>query len=102
MIAVSDTSPINYLVLIELQELLPKLLDHVPIPEAVHRELQAITTFRTRACRTSNASRATRRTPAPAYDHDSHCECQDARAFRKVSRRATPRNLPAIVRSSAR
>lgn len=41
MIAVSDTSPINYLVLIELQELLPKLLDRVLIPDAVHRELQS-------------------------------------------------------------
>jgi predicted nucleic acid-binding protein len=41
MIAVSDTSPINYLVLIELQELLHKLLDRVLIPDAVHRELQS-------------------------------------------------------------
>jgi predicted nucleic acid-binding protein len=41
MIVVSDTSPINYLVLIELQDLLPKLLDRVLIPEAVHRELQS-------------------------------------------------------------
>lgn len=41
MIVVSDTSPINYLVLIEFHELLPKLFDVVLIPEAVHRELQA-------------------------------------------------------------
>lgn len=41
MITVSDTSPINYLVLIDCQELLPKLFDSVLIPEAVHRELQA-------------------------------------------------------------
>ncbi|MBA2438740.1 MAG: DUF3368 domain-containing protein [Acidimicrobiia bacterium] len=41
MIVVSDTSPINYLVLIELQDLLPKLLDRVLIPDAVHRELQS-------------------------------------------------------------
>ena len=41
MIVVSDTSPINYLVLIELQDLLPKLLHRVLIPEAVHRELQS-------------------------------------------------------------
>lgn len=41
MITVSDTSPINYLVLIDCQELLPKLFDSVIIPEAVHRELQA-------------------------------------------------------------
>jgi predicted nucleic acid-binding protein len=41
MIVVSDTSPINYLVLIGLQELLPKLFGRVVIPEAVQRELQA-------------------------------------------------------------
>ena len=41
MIVVSDTSPINYLVLIEFQYLLPELFDLVLIPEAVHRELQA-------------------------------------------------------------
>jgi predicted nucleic acid-binding protein len=31
MIVVSDTSPINYLVLIELQDLLPELFQHVLI-----------------------------------------------------------------------
>lgn len=41
MIVVADTSPINYLVLIEFQDLLPKLFDRVLIPEAVHRELQS-------------------------------------------------------------
>lgn len=41
MIVASDTSPINYLVLIELQDLLPKLFDRILVPEAVHRELQA-------------------------------------------------------------
>jgi predicted nucleic acid-binding protein len=41
MIVVSDTSPINYLVLIQLQDLLPKLFDRILIPEAVHRELQS-------------------------------------------------------------
>ena len=40
MIVVSDTSPINYLVLIECQELLPTLFERVLIPEAVRRELQ--------------------------------------------------------------
>jgi len=39
MIVVSDTSPLSYLVLIELHDLLPKLLNRVLIPEAVHREL---------------------------------------------------------------
>lgn len=33
MIVVSDTSPINYLILIELQDLLPKLLDRILIPK---------------------------------------------------------------------
>jgi hypothetical protein len=42
MTVVSDTSPINYLVLLELPELLPKLFGRVLIPEAVHRELQSI------------------------------------------------------------
>jgi len=41
MIVVSDTSPINYLILIELQDLLPKLFDRILIPEAVHRELRS-------------------------------------------------------------
>jgi hypothetical protein len=41
MIVVSDTSPTNYLILIELQDLLPKLFDRILIPEAVHRELHA-------------------------------------------------------------
>lgn len=41
MIVVSDTSPLNYLVLIELQDLLPNLFERVLIPEAVHRELQS-------------------------------------------------------------
>lgn len=41
MIVVSDTSPINYLVLIEFHDLLPKLFERILIPEAVRRELQA-------------------------------------------------------------
>ena len=41
MIVVSDTSPINYLVLIELQDLLPELFQRVLISDAVHRELQS-------------------------------------------------------------
>lgn len=41
MIVVSDTSPINYLVLIDRQDLLHVLFGSVLIPEAVHRELQA-------------------------------------------------------------
>jgi predicted nucleic acid-binding protein len=41
MIAVSDTSPINYLVLIELHHLLPELFGRVFVPDAVHLELRS-------------------------------------------------------------
>ncbi len=41
MIVVSDTSPLNYLVLIEAEDLLPKLFGRVVIPNAVFEELQA-------------------------------------------------------------
>jgi predicted nucleic acid-binding protein len=37
MIVVSDTSPINYLILIELQDLLPKLFDRILIPDPRRR-----------------------------------------------------------------
>lgn len=37
---VSDTSPINYLILIGAIEVVPKLFDEVLIPPAVHSELQ--------------------------------------------------------------
>jgi len=37
---VSDTSPLNYLILIEAIEVLPKLFDEVLIPPAVYSELQ--------------------------------------------------------------
>jgi predicted nucleic acid-binding protein len=39
MIVVSDTSPINYLILIGAEHLLHRLFGRVIIPEAVHREL---------------------------------------------------------------
>jgi len=39
MIVVSDTSPLNYLVLINEIDLLPKLFGNVIIPEAVLAEL---------------------------------------------------------------
>lgn len=39
MIVVSDTSPLNYLVLIEQIECLPRLFGRVLVPEAVRREL---------------------------------------------------------------
>lgn len=40
MLVVADTSPLNYLVLIDLIDLLPKLYRQVAVPEAVIRELQ--------------------------------------------------------------
>jgi predicted nucleic acid-binding protein len=40
MTIVSDTSPINYLILIEQIELLPQLFERVMIPPAVWKELQ--------------------------------------------------------------
>jgi len=41
MIIVADTSPINYLVLIGLQDILPTLFGQIIIPEGVLAELQA-------------------------------------------------------------
>jgi len=41
MIVVSDTSPLNYLILIELHDILPKLFDRILIPAAVHHELKS-------------------------------------------------------------
>lgn len=41
MTVVSNTSPLNYLVLIELQQLLPAIFNRVLVPEAVLRELRS-------------------------------------------------------------
>lgn len=41
MIVVSDTSPLNYLVIVGKQDILPLLFGQVVVPEAVMRELQA-------------------------------------------------------------
>ena len=41
MIVVSDTSPLNDLVLIDLQHLLPELFERILIPSAVRDELQS-------------------------------------------------------------
>lgn len=41
MTVVSNTSPLNYLVLIELQQLLPALFNRILVPEAVLRELRS-------------------------------------------------------------
>ena len=38
---VADTSPINYLVLIGAEEILPRLFERIFIPPAVYRELTA-------------------------------------------------------------
>ncbi len=40
MIVISDTSPINYLILIECVNVLPELYGRVMIPEGVFEELQ--------------------------------------------------------------
>lgn len=40
MIVISDTSPINYLILIDVIEILEKLFGSIVIPEAVFTELQ--------------------------------------------------------------
>lgn len=42
MIVVADASPLNYLVSIEAEDLLPKLFGRVVIPNAVFEELQAV------------------------------------------------------------
>jgi predicted nucleic acid-binding protein len=42
MIVVSDTSPLNYLVLIDLQHILPELFERILIPAAVRDELQSV------------------------------------------------------------
>jgi predicted nucleic acid-binding protein len=39
MVVVADTSPLHYLVLVKVIEVLPQLFHHVLIPEEVHREL---------------------------------------------------------------
>ena len=41
MIVVSDTSPLNYLILIDLQHILPELFERILIPGAVRDELQS-------------------------------------------------------------
>jgi predicted nucleic acid-binding protein len=44
MIVISDTSPINYLILIECVNVLPELYGRVVIPEGVFEELQRLST----------------------------------------------------------
>lgn len=40
MVVVSDSSPLNYLILIDAVQILPELFVQVVIPDGVHRELQ--------------------------------------------------------------
>lgn len=42
MIVVADTSPLNYLILIGEENLLPKLFGRVIVPNVVFDELQAV------------------------------------------------------------
>lgn len=42
MVVVADSSPLNYLVLIDVIQILPELFGQVFIPEAVSRELQSV------------------------------------------------------------
>jgi predicted nucleic acid-binding protein len=44
MVVIADTTPVNYLVLIRHQDLLPRLFGRLLIPEAVLRELHAAAT----------------------------------------------------------
>jgi predicted nucleic acid-binding protein len=40
MIVIADATPLNYLILIDQAELLPRLFDRILIPPAVFAELQ--------------------------------------------------------------
>ena len=42
MTVISNTSPLNYLTLIDLQDILPALFGRVLIPEAVWHELSSL------------------------------------------------------------
>src|ERR1700730_15223932 len=44
MVVVADSSPLNYLLLIDVIQILPELFGQVFIPEAVSRELQSAAT----------------------------------------------------------
>ena len=43
-LVVADTSPLNYLILIEAVEILPMLFEQVLVPAAVHNELADVDT----------------------------------------------------------
>jgi len=42
MLVVADTSPLNYLILIDLIDLLPRLYGEIAVPQAVMHELQQL------------------------------------------------------------
>src|SRR5882724_7805745 len=44
MVVVADSSPLNYLLLIDVIQILPELFGQIFIPEAVYRELQRAAT----------------------------------------------------------
>lgn len=44
MIVVSDTSPIRYLVLLQIEHILPALFGEIFVPPAVHAELRRANT----------------------------------------------------------
>jgi predicted nucleic acid-binding protein len=44
MVVIADSSPLNYLLLIDVIQILPELFGHVFIPKAVSRELQSAAT----------------------------------------------------------
>lgn len=50
MVVISDTSPVNYLVLIDEIELLPQLFTEIIIPQAVLSELQRTETPNEEKC----------------------------------------------------
>jgi predicted nucleic acid-binding protein len=45
MIVIADTSPINYLLLIDQIDLLPRLFQQIVIPDVVRDEMQIIETL---------------------------------------------------------
>jgi len=42
MVVIADSSPLNYLLLVDVIQILPELFGQVFIPEAVSRDLQSV------------------------------------------------------------
>lgn len=69
MIVVADTSPLNYLILIDKIEILPKLFGALVVPRAVHTELLAATApARIRDWASTPPGWVEIRTAAPSHD----------------------------------